>query len=74
MDTYGHTLADMLLPGGTNVAHTLVKEAGAGGIKSIRRVMKSTYLKAGMMGDPIRPPSIWFELRRKYHLLPWPQD
>ena len=30
-DKYGSTLADMLLPDGTNVAHTLVKEeAGAG--------------------------------------------
>ena len=47
----------MGLPDGINVAHTLVKEAGAGGIESMRRIMNCAYLKAGMMGAPIRRPS-----------------
>lgn len=36
----------MLLYNGINVAHTLVKEAGVTNIGSMRRVMKSAYLKA----------------------------
>ena len=56
-DKYKRTLADVLLSDGTNVNHELVKEAGAGGIGSMRQVMKSAYLKAGKMGAPIRRPS-----------------
>ena len=36
-DKYGRTIADMLRPDGTNVNHTLVQTAGAGGIGSMRR-------------------------------------
>jgi micrococcal nuclease len=40
-DKYGRTLADVILPDGTNVNHMLVKGAGAGGIGSMRQEIRS---------------------------------
>ena len=37
LDKYGRTLADVLLPDGTNVNHALVKDGCADGIGNMRR-------------------------------------
>jgi endonuclease YncB( thermonuclease family) len=40
-DKYGRTIADVLLPDGSNVNHALVGMAGAGGIGSMRQVRRN---------------------------------
>ncbi len=73
LDKYKRTIADVLLPDGTNVNHTLVKAAGAGGIADMRlgiRVPKGLERDArearkGLWADPQSvPPWEWRKMNR----------